>query len=192
MNRLLICGFGPFPDALDNPAAPAVERLKLDHWATSGATVEYAVLPTVWDEAPKTALEALKAFSAHAVLLVGVAVHAELFRVETRARNRVSQIHADAQGRFWPSPLIDDNGPAERFVIAPAQAMTAAIQARGLTAALSSDAGDYLCNFTLYRLLAEVPMTAFLHVPTLSPRIDLDSIVTAVRAAAQAFAADLI
>lgn len=76
-------------------------------------------------------------------------------------------------------------------MIVPVQAMLSAIETQGLPVGLSSDAGDYLCNFTLYRLLAEVPMTAFLHVPPLSARIGLDDIAAAVRAAAQALAREL-
>jgi pyroglutamyl-peptidase len=192
MSPLLICGFGPFSEAPDNPSALAVERLRQDGWAPPGVAVGYAVLPTAWTKAPETAFEAVRAISADAVLLVGVAVKSEAFRVETLARNRASQVHADAAGRLWPSAIIDAAGPAARPVIAPVEAMTAAIQAQGLPAALSSDAGDYLCNFTLFRLLAEVPMTAFLHVPAPGPRIGLDDILAAVRAAAQAFVRETV
>lgn len=191
MSRLLICGFGPFPEAPDNPAALAVERLRQEPWAPPGLEAHYAVLPTVWAEAAQSALDAVKAFAPDGVLLVGVAVSAESFRLETLARNRANPSHPDALGRCWPSPRIEAEGPAERGVIAPVQAMAAAIRAQGLAAALSSDAGDYLCNFTRYRLLGQVPMTAFLHVPPLSQRIDLDQILAAIRAAAQAFAASL-
>jgi pyroglutamyl-peptidase len=191
MSRLLICGFGPFPEAPDNPAALAVEQLKRVGWAAPGSEVHYAVLPTVWRRAAETALAAAREVSADAVLLVGVAVGADAFRLETMARNQAGTRHPDAEGLFCPGPLIDPDGPAARRVIAPVQALLAAIEAEGLPVGLSSDAGDYLCNFTLYRLLAEVPMTAFLHVPPLSARIDLDAIAAAVRAAAQAFAREL-
>ena len=191
MTRLLICGFGPFPGAPDNPSALAVERLRRDGWRMAGADVGYAVLPTVWSEAAETALAAREAAGADAVLLVGVASSALAFRVETIARNRASQAHADAAGRCWSGPLIDPDGPAERGVTAPVQAMARAIRDLGLAADVSQDAGDYLCNFTLYRLLAQVPMTAFLHVPPVSAGHSLDDIVEAVRAAASAFIAPL-
>jgi pyroglutamyl-peptidase len=192
MSRLLICGFGPFPEAPDNPAALAVERLRLDEWAPRGATIDYAVAPTTWNGAAETASAAARKLSADAVLLVGVAIQADAFRVETVARNRVGMGRLDAEGLPWPKAWIDPQGPAERCVTAPVQAMLAAIEAQGLAAAASSDAGDYLCNFTLYRLLAEIPMTAFLHVPPLSALLALDDILNAIRASAQALADNLV
>ena len=188
--RLLICGFGPFPSAPDNPAGLAVRQLRGEAWAPAGAQAAYALLPTVWAEAPSAALEALDAQAAQGVLLVGVAVSAETFRVEIVARNRVSMLRADASGALWPAAAIDVAGPDRRGVTAPVAAMQAAIAARDLPVVLSDNAGDYLCNFTLYRVLAgagERP-AAFLHVPAVGGRHGLDDIVAAVRAAAQAFA----
>jgi len=49
--------------------------------------------------------------------------------------------------------------------------MLAAVRAAGLPVEASSDAGDYLCNFTLYGLLAaqagerDALPVAFLHLP---------------------------
>jgi pyrrolidone-carboxylate peptidase len=73
-------------------------------------------------------------------------------------------------------------------VTAPAEAMLRAIQALGLPVTLSEDAGAYLCNFTLYEMLAQAPVTAFLHVPPIGADADLPAIVSAVRAAAAALA----
>ncbi|HVY33021.1 MAG TPA: hypothetical protein VG960_01245 [Caulobacteraceae bacterium] len=191
MSRLLICGFGPFPKAPDNPSALAVERLNREGWAPPGAQVSYAVLPTTWGEAAETALAALQAHGADAVLVVGVAVGAATFRLETVARNRTSQTLADAAGERWDHPLIDPAGPDERAVTAPVAAMERALRDEGLAVTLSRDAGDYLCNFTLYRLLAKHPPTAFLHVPAVGPDNSLDDIVRAVRTAATAFVGNL-
>jgi pyroglutamyl-peptidase len=187
MRRLLICGFGPFPQAPQNPAALAVEHLQREGWSPPGAKAGYAVLPTVWTQAPERALEAARGMAADAILLVGVAVGAPSFRVETLARNHVHPVRPDAEGQCWASAMIDLDGPDDAPVSAPVDAMLSAIQALDLPAMLSDDAGDYLCNFTLFKVLAQVPMTAFLHVPALSADIGLDDIIAAVRAAATAF-----
>lgn len=191
MSRLLICGFGPFAQAPDNPTGLAVERLNRDGWAPPGGEAAYALLPTVWDEAPEAAFAALRDSRADAVLLTGVAVGAAGFRIETLARNHASQTHADAAGRLWLRGMVDPHGPDTRPITAPVQALLEAITAEGLPAALSSDAGDYLCNFTLYRVLAAGRRTAFLHVPATGELFSLDDIVTAIRAAATALAAQL-
>jgi pyroglutamyl-peptidase len=192
MSRLLICGFGSFPRAPVNPAALAVERLMAEDWAPAGAEASYAVTPTVWSKAPEAVLHAVQASAADAVLLIGVAVEAQAFRVETQAQNRADHVQPDAEDQLWPQALIEPHGPAQRPVGAPARAMRSAIAAAGLPAILSGDAGDYLCNFTLYRVLALDPMTGFLHVPAVGLRFALTDICTAVRAAATAFAAQLV
>ena len=189
MRRLLVCGFGPFPEAPDNPSALAVARLKAEAWSPPGAQAVFAVLPTVWDKAAEVAVQAARASGSDGVLLTGVAVHASAFRVETQARNRASRTHPDAEGRFWPGETIDPQGASIRTVTAPAQAMCEALTALSLAAALSADAGDYLCNFTLYRMLGLVPDTAFLHVPPTGEQFGLDEIAAGIRAAAATFAA---
>jgi pyroglutamyl-peptidase len=191
MSRLLICGFGPFPRAPHNPAGLAVERLRRQGWTPPGGEAAYALAPTVWREAPQIALSALKGSRADAVLLVGVAVDAAGFRVETVARNHATPTLADAAAQLWPGGVVDPEGPPTRPVTAPVQAMLDAIAAEGLPVELSSDAGDYLCNFTLYRVLGATPRVGFLHVPSVGDRFSLDDIVTAIRAAAAAFTANL-
>ena len=49
----------------------------------------------------------------------------------------------------------------------PAVRITAALRRRGVDAALSRDAGDYVCNAALYRslLAAAAPRIGFVHVP---------------------------
>ncbi len=186
---LLICGFGPFPGQPDNPAGLTVRRLRDEAWAPPGGPVAYALLPTEWAKAPEAVLAALKSHDARAVLLVGVASRAQAFRVETIAKNLASTIHPDAAGALWPSTPIDADGPDEHPVIAPVEAMRAAIAAEGLAVGLSDDAGDYLCNFTLYRVIAQAGgrPVAFLHVPPVGEAFTLDDIATAVRAAAGAY-----
>ena len=73
--------------------------------------------------------------------------------------------------------------------------MVAALVAEGLPAYASSDAGDYLCNYTFYRLLTEVasgpdaPFAAFLHIP---PTLGPDDLRRGVKAAASALARTLV
>ncbi|HUO21115.1 MAG TPA: hypothetical protein VMU59_01190 [Caulobacteraceae bacterium] len=184
MSRLLIAGFGAFPQAPDNPAAAVVRRLRDEGWTPPGAQALYAILPTTWAGAAPAVLDVAE--DAAAILLIGVAVGAPGFRVETRARNRASPTHPDAEGQTWSGDLIDPSGPAERRTAVPALALRDAITQAGQPIALSDDAGDYLCNFTFYRVLAARPTTAFLHVPALGDGFTLDDLTAAARAAAAA------
>lgn len=195
--RLLLCGFGAFPAAPRNPSALVIEAIAAEGWSPPQVELATLALPVSWSRAVPAVEAAVAQCPADGVLVVGVAVEAEAFRVETLGRNRACLDRADHDAATWPGGEITA-GAADLPVTAPADAMLAAICAAGLPAALSDDAGDYLCNFTLFRLLQSgaAPAVGFLHVPQArecadGAAFDLEEIERAVRAAATAFAAEL-
>jgi pyroglutamyl-peptidase len=194
---LLVCGFGPFPGVADNPAGDAVGRLEAEGWAPDDAEALYLQLPTVWTGAAELLLDRMRETGAGAVLILGVAVGAELFRVEMRAVNKALTDRPDAAGRSFPRAAIAPLGPAVARTSAPVQPMVAALQEAGLAAYASSDAGRYLCNYTFYRALTETarevdpPLVAFLHVPSVREGLALDDIVRGTKAVASTLARTL-
>lgn len=195
--RILVSGFGPFPGVPENPAGRIVRLLRDRAWRPDGADLDWALLPTTWDGAVATLSEAIEAARPDAVLAVGVATGAEGFRVETLAHNRIAAERTDAAGAVHPAGPIDANGPPFVSSTAPTAAMVGAIGDAGLAAALSNDAGDYLCNFVFYRLLTEIAAgrpAGFLHIPPSGHGVSglpLEALALGVRAAVAAFAADL-
>lgn len=196
--RLLLAGFGSFPAAPLNPSAAVIATLAREGWAPSGAEVDYLTLPVQWQGAAETILRQLQSTPADGVLVVGVAVEADAFRVETQGRNVASPERPDQAGRVWGSACVAETGQGVITATAPCQAMASALETEGLPVTLSDDAGDYLCNFTLYRLLhaKAAPRVGFLHVPQArecaeSAAFELAQIRQAVCAAAAAFCAEL-
>lgn len=196
--RLLLAGFGSFPAAPLNPSAAVIASLARESWAPKGAVVDYLTLPVQWQGATETILRQLQTSPADGVLVVGVAVEAETFRVETLGRNVASPERPDQAGRVWGSACVAETGQDAIDATAPCKAMASALETEGLPVALSEDAGDYLCNFTLYRLLhaKAAPRVGFLHVPQArecaeSAAFELAQIRQAVCAAADAFCAEL-
>ena len=178
-----------------NPSAAVIEALAADAWAPASADAAYLTLPVSWGRSAEIVLENAAAGAFDGVLVVGVAVEADAFRVETVGRNRASLARNDHDGALWTRPLIHADGPADLAATAPVEAMHQALLSAGLPARLSDDAGDYLCNFTLYRLLAAraAPAVGFLHVPQVRELAEgaafaLDQVDLAVRTAAGAFA----
>jgi pyroglutamyl-peptidase len=194
--RLLVCGFGPFPGVPDNPAAAMIRRLQDEAWAPADAEAVYREIPTTWSGAVPAVADAMRGAAAHGVLLLGVASGAESFRVEMRAVNAASE-KPDAEGRLFPRRAISPLGPAVARATAPVEPMVAALHRARLPAYASSDAGDYLCNYTFYRVLTEIageprgPFIAFLHLPPVREDFGLDRIDVGVRAVAAAFARTL-
>lgn len=200
---LLITGFGPFPGAPINPTAEIVERLIAQAWSPNGVSVRALVAPVRWSGSAEMVDEALRESGCDGALLLGVAGKAREFRVEMRARNHADRRRPDADGKLWRNEKIDPTGPAVARSTAPVAEIVRAIQDEGYPAVASSDAGDYLCNFTLYRMLTgagegvDAPPVGFLHVPRFFERdgadvaVELDDLEKAVKAAAAAFAFSL-
>ena len=193
--RLLVCGFGAFPAAPRNPSAAVIEALAARAWAPPGVDTEFLTLPVSWTDTLPTVLEAVRGRPADGLLVVGVATSADAFRVETVGRNKASRTLVDQDETLAPGPVISADGPGVIAATAPVEAMVEAIIHADQAARLSDDAGDYLCNFTLYSLLAAeaAPAVGFLHVPQVREYAEgaafgLADIEKAVRASCVAFA----
>jgi pyroglutamyl-peptidase len=195
--RILVTGFGPFPDAPKNPSGPLVRALARKRRPRADrVTIRAYVLPTRYQAVDRTLPRLLKAFRPDAILMFGLATRSRALRVETLARNRISR-HPDAAG-FTPGPCaIDAASRRSLKVRAPAAALLRALKRTGLPARLSRNAGDYLCNYALWqatRATAESggpKLSAFIHVPPLSLRITPELLLEAVEAVLKATIATL-
>lgn len=169
---ILLTGFGPFPGAPFNPTGPLVRELARRplEGARSLRRITH-VFPTSY-QAVDRELPALIARERPAALIMfGLAARSRHIRIEMRARNALTGRLADASGHL---PDAREIAPGERVtlrLVAPAQALVAAVRAAGLSAALSGDAGDYLCNYLCWRAGSVAQsnghprLVAFVHVP---------------------------
>ena len=176
MHTILLTGFGPFPGAPFNPTGPLVRGLARErHPRLVGVRRIAHVFPTRYD-AVDTELPALIAREAPAIVLMfGLAARTRHLRVETCARNVRSLVHHDVSGFLPSDDTIAPHGPPLLPLRVPASRFVAAARAAGLPAALSHDAGSYLCNYLCWRTreAAAMPrgprLTAFIHVPKVRP-----------------------
>jgi pyroglutamyl-peptidase len=169
---LLITGFGPYPGAAENPSGMLARRLvRLRRPAFAHVRRIAHVFPTSYAAMERELPALLTKYRPDALLMFGLAPRARHLRIETRARNRASAIFPDAERRK-PSVLrLAANGPDFLPVSAPVAQLVQAARAAGTRAALSGDAGHYLCNALLWRALeaearAGTPrVAAFVHIP---------------------------
>jgi pyroglutamyl-peptidase len=184
--KILITGFGPFPGAPFNPTEPLVMALaRRRHPSANVRRVAHVF--RVSYEAVDRELPALLAREEPDVLVMfGLANRTKHVRIETRARNAFSCRLPDVGGHVPVTTTIAADAPATR--------------AAGVPAALSRDAGSYLCNYLCWRAAeaagAGAPrLTAFVHVPivrrghVLQPRrpaLTFDDLIRAGEAIVQA------
>ena len=170
--KILVTGFDPFGDFGINTSQLVVEHLA--RMAFDGLALATEILPTAYARSFAPLERRLAADPPDAVLMFGVAGSVDRFSLETTAGNARSTGTPDNDGITPDDPSIDPQGPAALPTTADAEALLASLHARGIDAHLSDDAGDYLCNFTYYRLLrwigADQPWipALFVHVPDLS------------------------
>ena len=110
-----------------------------------------------------------------ALLMFGLAPRTRFMRIETRARNALALL-PDAGGAKPRGRAIAAGEPHALTMPAPARRLLAAARAAGLPAALSRDAGRYLCNYLCWQAASAARkgpnlgprIAAFVHVPNIN------------------------
>jgi pyroglutamyl-peptidase len=200
---LLVTGFSAFPGAPVNPSAAIVMRLLRRHarrLRLHGIRLQTAVLPVVYDQVARELEELVARTHPDAIVHLGLASRRKQVSVETRAVNRITTLHPDAAKRRAAARAVRAGGlPALRSPLAIPSLVTL-MRRTGVPTQLSIDAGDYVCNQTLYTSLASGGAPAlFIHVPRLTDvrresdddeaaRITLPALTRAVEAALLAIA----
>ena len=171
--RVLITGFGPFPGAPYNPTKKLVERLaRLPRPAFSDVERISHVFPVSYRAVDAQLPALLVQHEPDVLLMFGLATRTPYVRIETRARNTITQLWPDADHAAILSRTIDPTAPATRRFGSHTHHLLHAAKATGIDVRPSINAGAYLCNYLSWRAIeaAErhphaLPLAAFIHVP---------------------------
>ncbi len=157
MTRILITGFEAFPGAPYNPTPKLVQRLlRLRRPALADVERIGHIFPVTYQAVDRQLPELIANHRPDALLMFGLAQRTPFMRIETRARNTVSQIFPDAShARIRSRTLESGAASTRRFGPHTAQLLRAA-QATGIDARLSLSAGFYLCNYLSWRAIEAV------------------------------------
>ncbi len=171
MPIILVTGFGPFPGAPFNPTGPLVGRLaRLRRLRLAGIKIVAHIFPTSYAAVDRDLPSLIARHKPDALLMFGLHGRAKTLRIETRARN-VLALLPDASGAALPRHTIKAGGPMAVVMPTPTRRLLAAVRAVGVPAALSRDAGRYLCNYLCWRAAEAATrkggpnVAAFVHVP---------------------------
>jgi pyroglutamyl-peptidase len=169
MTIILLTGFGPFPGAPFNPTAPLVARLaRLRRPALADLTIVPHVFATSYAAVDRDLPRLIGRHQPDALLMFGLAPRAGFLRIETRARNGLALL-PDVSRATLRGRTIALGEPMALAMPAPARRLLAAARAARLPAALSHDAGRYLCNYLCWQAAQAARngprVAAFVHVP---------------------------
>jgi pyroglutamyl-peptidase len=165
MTRILITGFGPFPGAPSNPTMAIVRHLVRSRYQRfAGLELLGRFLPTEWGMLPGFA-QTIRQCQPDAILMFGLAGRRRKITPEARAVNHASLLRTDADGRNPKVRQLTHCGPHFRNSTINPVLLTSRMRAAGLSATVSRDAGDYLCNALLWTALESGVPAVFVHVP---------------------------
>lgn len=152
--NVLVTGFGSFPGVPENPTEGLARAV--DGARVAGATVIGRVLPVSYARGPELAIGLAREHRVALVVGTGVAISRAEITVE-RVGRRVVEGACDVDGATLCGLSDADLVPATLDVDRLAAALGAAV---------SDDAGRYVCNAWLHRVASalDVPV-GFVHVP---------------------------
>ncbi len=169
--KLLATGFGPFPNAPENPSEALVRALADEAPESLGAaTFRAVVLPTDYRKSWAALRRLYGSYDPDVVVHFGLSRRAEAIHVERTARRACAADRPDAAGFAPRSGFARRSGPERLGSTLAPEALVDALNAAGFPAAVSEDAGSYVCEATLYRSLHALPagrgrLVGFVHIP---------------------------
>ncbi len=166
---ILVTGFGSFPGVETNPTESIIDDLRK---TDSQHATRHTTLPVSFERVFVELTAKVETYSPTKLLHLGVSGEAREIRIETRAHNHVAAMIPDIDGRQPRNNRINRDHPRDHTLAGSptADAIIAALGAKGLPAAKSTDAGRYVCNALFYISLhhygSEREVT-FIHIPSL-------------------------
>ena len=168
---ILVTGFEPFGGHTVNPSEELAKAL--DGRRIGGCAVAGAVLPVHHADASTRVSLLLAELAPLAVVHLGLAEGRARIALERVALNVMDYRIPDNAGYRAEGEPCEPEGPAAYFSTLPLPEILLALGLEGIPAYISSSAGTYLCNQTLYRTLHEIVMrehaarAGFIHLPLL-------------------------
>jgi pyroglutamyl-peptidase len=169
---MLIVGFAGYAGRGINPAAEVAKAL--DGERIGGRDVVGAVLPVDYAGLQRRLEELVERHAPRAVICLGLWPGEPVIRLERLGVNVNDFEVPDNEGRIASGP-IDPSGPAARLTSLPIEDIQNRLLDAGIPARLSSSAGNFLCNATLYTVLgiaeARSIRGGFIHLPYLPAQV---------------------
>lgn len=171
----LVTGFEPYGGRGVNPAAEVVAFL--DGQRIAGARVVGRKLPVSYRSLRGGIDRLLEELTPAAVISLGLWPGQPTIRLERIAVNVVDFEIADNEGTVLSDEAIDGNGPVAFRATLPFRAIEQALLTAGIPAHVSSTAGTFLCNATMFGFLqglegrGRVTPCGFIHLPYLPAQV---------------------
>jgi pyroglutamyl-peptidase len=172
---VLITGFEPYGGRGRNPAAEIAKTL--DGRTIDGHRLIGRTLPVSYRGLADRLAALIEEHNPVVVISLGLWPGEPTIRLERFGLNLADFEIADNEGATLVDEAIVADGAAARFASLPLRAIEQALLAGGIPARLSSTAGTFLCNATLYslmRIIEQRPAATvggFIHLPYMPEQV---------------------
>jgi pyroglutamyl-peptidase len=171
----LVTGFAGYGGRGRNPAGEAAKAL--DGRSIGGLAVAGRVLPVSYGSLDADLQRLMDELRPRLVISLGLWPGEPMIRLERVAINVADFEIPDNEGAFLTDMPVSGNGPAALAATLPLRGIEAALLEAGIPARISSTAGTFLCNATLYSTLHHAdrlsprPLAGFVHLPYLPEQV---------------------
>lgn len=169
---ILVTAFEPFGGDKINPTERLLRELPD---SIGGMRINKLLLPVEFLRAARIAADEYDRLLPAAVIMFGQAGGRSAVTPEAVGANLMDARIPDNAGFEPKGEPIVPGGANELYSTLPIEAIVAAVNALGVPAAISRDAGRYVCNSLLYSMLdhnaGRVP-TGFVHVPFIREQVE--------------------
>ncbi|MBR4800416.1 MAG: pyroglutamyl-peptidase I [Clostridia bacterium] len=164
--KILLTAFEPFGGESINPALEAVNRIKDE---IRGAKIAKVEVPTSFARSFQVVKQAIDLETPDVVLMIGQAGGRDAITPERRAINLDLAKLPDNDGYIASGNKIVETAPEEYLSTLPIEKIVDAINASGVPAEISDDAGTFVCNHLFFSVLDYLAKrgtpAGFIHVP---------------------------
>lgn len=168
MSKILVTGFDPFGGETVNPAW---ETVKLLPDCIEGNEVLKLEIPTVFGKGAGKVISKIEEEKPAFVFLIGQAGGRSAVTPETTAYNRMDARIPDNEGNEPKEMRIIQDAPETLHVNVPVAETVDGMKKDGYNIEVSDNAGRFVCNELLYRVIDHLSGTKvkydFVHVPFL-------------------------
>jgi len=174
---VLITGFEPYGGRGRNPSAEVAKAL--EGQTIAGHRVVGRTLPVSYRGLAGRLAALIDEQKPVVVMSLGLWPGEPAIRLERHGLNLADFDIADNDGATLVDAAIEASGATGRFASLPLRAIEQALLAGGIPARLSSTAGTFLCNATLYNLMriieerSPAAVGGFIHVPYMPEQVAL-------------------
>jgi pyroglutamyl-peptidase len=171
----LLTGFAGYGGRGRNPAGEAVEALH--GRSIGGLAVAGRIFPVSYENLQSELWRVMDELRPRLVISLGLWPGEPMIRLERVGINVADFEIPDNEGAFVTDMPISDNGASAMIATLPLRGVEAALLDAGIPARISSTAGTFLCNATLYSTLAHAerlsprPLAGFIHLPYLPEQV---------------------